>query len=203
LNAPGNSGIWPDDERRRIVLHIGAGTPAKRWPPAHWRELLGRLLLEGDYAVALVGGAADQPRAREILGDLPWPNVLDLTGKLKLSRTAALLAEADLFIGADSGPAHVAAALETPVVVLFSGTNHAAQWQPRGRRVVVVRHEVACSPCHRRQCPWAEHPCMTRIAPTQVLSAAREMLTNLAPRAAVPESQRRETQETGGASARS
>lgn len=166
----------PRDARRRIVLHIGAGTPAKRWPVEHWRELLGRLILDGDYQIALVGGPADQFRAAEILGDQPWPNVIDATGKLELRQTAAVLADADLFIGADSGPAHLAAALGTPVVVLFSGTNHAAQWQPRGPRVVVVRHEVACSPCHRRQCPWAEHPCMTRITPEQVLRAAKDAL---------------------------
>jgi len=164
--------------RRRIVLHIGAGTQAKRWPVEHWRELLGRLIVDGDYQIALVGGTADLQRAAEILGDQPWPNVMNAAGRLELQRTAALLAGADLFIGADSGPAHLAAALGTPVVVLFSGTNHAAQWQPRGTRVVVLRHAVACSPCHRRQCPWAEHPCMTRIRPEQVLAAAKTMLSS-------------------------
>jgi heptosyltransferase-2 len=175
--------MWPErDRRRRIVLHIGAGTPAKRWPVEHWRELLGRLLLEGDYQIALVGGPADEQRAAEILGAQPWPNVINAAGKLELARTATLLAGADLFIGADSGPAHLAAALGAPVVVLFSGTNHAAQWQPRGPRVVVVRHAVACSPCHRRHCPWAEHPCMTRIRPEQVLTAAKQLLDETSPR---------------------
>jgi len=182
--------LWPprtDNMRRpRIVLHIGAGTPAKRWPTSHWRELLGRLILSGDYQIALVGGTGDQERAAEILGDQPWPQVVDATGKLELARTASLLAGADLFIGADSGPAHLAAALDTPVVVLFSGTNHAAQWQPRSDRVTVLRHDVACSPCHLRNCPWAEHPCMTRIAPTQVLEAALDMLRDSHREAARP-----------------
>lgn len=180
LNARADDRLWPQladsRRRRRIVLHIGAGTPAKRWPATHWRELLGRLILNGEFQIALVGGTGDQQRAAEILGDQPWPHVFDASGKLELTRTAALLAGADLFIGADSGPAHLAAALGTPVVVLFSGTNHAAQWQPRSARVTVVRHDVACSPCHLRQCPWAEHPCMTRITPANVLDAATAML---------------------------
>lgn len=182
MQARADDRLWNDGDprgtRRRIVLHIGAGTQAKRWPVEHWRELLGRLIVDGDYQIALVGGTADVQRAAEILGDRPWPNVLNAAGQLELPRTAALLAGADLFIGADSGPAHLAAALGTSVVVLFSGTNHAAQWQPRGPRVVVLRHAVACSPCHRRQCPWAEHPCMTRIRPEQVLAAAKAMLAS-------------------------
>ncbi len=180
LTARPDDRLWPQlvdaKRRRRIVLHIGAGTPAKRWPVTHWRELLGRLILNGEFQIALVGGTGDQQRAAEILGDQPWPHVVNATGKLELARTAALLTGADLFIGADSGPAHLAAALDTPVVVLFSGTNHAAQWQPRSDRVAVVRHDVACSPCHLRNCLWAEHPCMTRIAPTEVLAAAMTML---------------------------
>ncbi len=180
ISARADDRLWPprtDSKRRpRIVFHIGAGTPAKRWPAAHWRELLGRLIVSGDFQIALVGGTGDQDRAAEILGDQPWPQVIDATGKLELSRTASLLAGADLFIGADSGPAHLAAALGTPVVVLFSGTNHAAQWQPRSEQVTVVRHDVACSPCHLRCCPWAEHPCMTRITPSEVLEAALAML---------------------------
>jgi ADP-heptose:LPS heptosyltransferase len=80
-----------------------------------------------------------------------------------------LIAEAELFIGADSGPAHLAAAVGTPAIVLFSGTNRVEQWRPWGARVAVLRHEVACSPCHRQTCPWADHPCMTRLAPNEVL----------------------------------
>jgi ADP-heptose:LPS heptosyltransferase len=107
--------------------------------------------------------------ARRITESRAWPNVVDWTGQLTLIETAALIARADLFIGADSGPAHLAAAVGTPAMVLFSGTNRVEQWRPWGSHVTVLRHETACSPCHRQSCPWADHPCMSRLTPSEVL----------------------------------
>lgn len=154
-----------------LVVHVGAGTPAKRWPAKHWRELIGRVVVELDAKVVLVGGPGDSAIARQVLQDRIWPIVGDWTGELDVSELAALIQRADLLVGCDSGPAHLAAAVGTPVVVLFSGTNNPRQWQPRGDRVTVVRHPVDCSPCHRRKCAFAEHPCMARIAPGVVAEA--------------------------------
>jgi ADP-heptose:LPS heptosyltransferase len=92
------------------------------------------------------------------------------------------LQQADLAIGADSGPAHLAAAAGTPVVVLFSGTNRVEQWRPQGAMVQALRHPVACAPCHRRQCPVASQPCMRGIRPADVLLAIEELLAAAAGR---------------------
>ena len=83
---------------------------------------------------------------------------------------------ADLFIGADSGPAHLAASVACPVIALFSGTNSAAQWRPWGEHVKVLRHSVPCSPCHRTSCVFAAHPCMSGLLPEVVLQAATNVL---------------------------
>jgi len=165
-----------DSVRPRIVFHVGAGTAAKRWPVGHAHELLGRLVVELDATVALVGSASERSLAAEITGGRVWPHVVDLTGRLTLGELAALCEGATLFIGADSGPAHLAAAVKTPVVTLFSGTNRPEQWQPRGERVAVVRHSVACSPCHRSDCPLADHPCMRGIAAAEVIRAVRALM---------------------------
>ncbi len=159
-----------------VVLHVGAGTAAKQWPTEHWRELLGRLVVELGVEVILVGGRGDRIIAREVLGERPWPNVADWTGRLSVMELAALLQRADVFVGADSGPAHLAAAVSTPVVVLFSGTNNARQWQPHGGQVAVVRHPVECSPCHRERCPMAGHPCLDGVRPDRVLAEIRRAL---------------------------
>jgi lipopolysaccharide heptosyltransferase II len=159
----------------RIVVHVGAGTPAKRWPVEHWRGLVGGLVGRLGAQVVLVGDASDGAVARAILGPRPWPAVADWTGRLSLAELAALLERADLFVGGDSGPAHLAAAVGTPGVVLFSGTNRARQWQPRGENVRVLRHPVPCSPCHRQSCPWREHPCMRGLMPWQVAAAVEAM----------------------------
>jgi len=159
----------------RVVAQVGAGTPAKRWPAEHWRELIGLLVDRHGASVALVGDRAEQAVARAVRGPHPPPNVPDWTGRLSVDELAAVLEAADVFVGPDSGPAHLAAAVGTPVVVLFSGTNDPRQWQPSGRAVRVLRHLVPCSPCHRSRCPRADHACMRALAPRRVVEAVEEL----------------------------
>ena len=113
--------------RPLVAMHVGAGSRAKQWPVEHWRELLGRLIVSRGARVVLIGGGKDRAIAQEILGERPWPGVVDWTGRLSIAESAALLERADVLVGADSGPAHLAAAVDTPVVVLFSGTNNPQQ----------------------------------------------------------------------------
>jgi ADP-heptose:LPS heptosyltransferase len=160
-----------------FVVHLGAGTPAKRWPAAHWRELLGRIAVEIGARVVLVGGRSERPLAAQVLENRAWPEVDNWTGQLAVAETAALIEQADLFIGADSGPAHLAAAVGTPAVVLFSGTNRVRQWRPWGE-TSVVKHSVGCSPCHRETCPLAGHFCMTLITPEVVMGRVRAVLAS-------------------------
>jgi len=162
--------------RRLLVLHIGAGTSAKAWSVERWRSLVCSLVSRELGEVVLVGTAADRAAATEIAAGFSSHYVRDWTGQLELAELAALCRRADVVVGADSGPAHLAAAQRTPLVVLFSGTNDVEQWQPRGGRVVVVREPVSCSPCHATQCPLAGHPCMQGIDPAVVLQRVAELL---------------------------
>jgi heptosyltransferase-2 len=200
----------------RVVIHVGAGTPAKQWPIEHWRELIARIVVKYGGQVVLVGSPADRIIARDILTGkgvayllceapgtdgptfgwcplvrpfrqkVPDPfslaGVADWTGRLRLVELAALLEECDLLVGADSGPAHLAAAVGARAVVLFSGTNEPRQWQPYGDRLRVIRHEVACRPCHRQVCRWADHPCMKGLRPERVMAAIEPWLAEVAER---------------------
>jgi ADP-heptose:LPS heptosyltransferase len=98
---------------------------------------------------------------------------------LTIDELAALMERANLFVGADSGPAHLAAAVGTPAVVLFSGTNDSRQWRPAGRDVRVVQHPTVCAPCHRETCPVEGHPCMERLSPEEVAAAITQLLSDL------------------------
>ena len=163
------------DSSPLLVVHLGAGAAAKRWPERHWRDLVGRFLEDG-WRVIVVGGAEDSVIAAN-LG--PHPRYRDWTGRLALTETAALLARADLFIGSDSGPAHLAASAAIPAVILFSGTNRPGQWRPWSRRALVLRHKVPCRPCHHKTCPLADHPCMAGLTPDRVHQAAMRWWTRL------------------------
>jgi heptosyltransferase-2 len=168
---PGES--WLDAATPLLAAHLGAGTAAKRWPPGHWAMLVARFLADG-WRVVIVGGPDDAPAARALAPD---PNLRDWTGRLSVIEVAALLERADLFIGADSGPAHLAACAGLPSVILFSGTNHVGQWRPWSRRALVLTHLVSCRPCHQKTCPLADHPCMTGLEPEAVYRAARRWWT--------------------------
>lgn len=163
--------------RPLLVLHLAAGTPAKCWPAAHWRELVGRLIVEHGPCIVLVGSRQDRHLVHAVTGGAVWPDVHDLVGALSIPELAALLELADLAIGGDSGPAHLAAAVGTPVLSLFSGTNLASQWRPWGPHALVLHQPVPCSPCFRHRCPWREHPCMSGITPQQAAQAVSLLLS--------------------------
>lgn len=167
---------WGPSEAPWIVLHIGAGTEAKRWPVGHWRELVCRLLVERPVRIVLVGDGRDRKAAAQILAGVPEGAVFDACGRFGIVELAALLERAAVFLGADSGPAHLAAAVGTPVVALFSGTNDVTQWRPWGSDVEVLAHPVACAPCHRTTCAWADHPCMNLLSPALVARALMRRL---------------------------
>ncbi|MDG3004059.1 glycosyltransferase family 9 protein [Paludisphaera mucosa] len=155
-----------------LAVHLGAGTAAKRWPKRHWKALIERFLGDG-WRVVIVGGPEDPPLSRILTPD---DRLVDWSGRLTVPQTTALLERADLFIGADSGPAHLAASAGATSVILFSGTNNPVQWRPWSSRSLVLRNRVACRPCHQKTCPLADHPCMTGLEPDRVYRAARRWL---------------------------
>ncbi len=152
--------------RPLIVIHVGAGTPAKRWPTAYFHELVCELRTSEAATCILVGGRQDLSVARQL--DRMGTPACNWVGRLSLLELAALCEEADVFVGPDSGPAHIAAACGTKTVVLFSGTNYASQWAPVGPYVVPLRYQTACAPCCLKVCNQPAHPCMAGITPDTV-----------------------------------
>ncbi len=155
-----------------LAVHLGAGTAAKRWPKRHWKMLVERFLKDG-WRVVIIGGSEDSPLSRMLA---PHEQLLDWSGRLSVTQTTALLERADLFIGADSGPAHLAASAGTLSVILFSGTNNPLQWRPWSKHALVLRKRVPCRPCHSKTCPLAEHLCMVGLEPDRVYRAALRWL---------------------------
>ena len=158
-----------------LAVHLGAGTQAKRWPTRHWNDLISRFLDDG-WRVVIVGGPEDSDAA---IGIEPHAHLRDWTGRMTVPQTTAFLERADLFVGADSGPSHLAASAGVASVILFSGTNHARQWRPWSRRALVLRAPVPCRPCHQKICPLADHPCMSNLKPDRVYRAARRWWARL------------------------
>jgi ADP-heptose:LPS heptosyltransferase len=148
------------------AIQAACGTEAKRWMPERWAALI-KGLPKGTQAV-LLGSASERAEMAGIAGRCGARRPINAAGTLSLPGLAALLKQAGRLISVDSGPAHLAAAVGTPVLALYSGTNLASQWAPRGARV--LRAEVPCSPCELSVCPYGNE-CMRRISVDEALSA--------------------------------
>ena len=165
------TGCTPTDSPRDLPCWPCTWAPATRpsdGRPARGGALVGRFLEDG-WRIVVVGGADDLA----LSSDLPaHDRIRNWAGSLTVTETTALLERADLFIGADSGPAHLAASAGTLSVVLFSGTNQPRQWRPWSRHSLTLRRRVPCQPCHQKVCPLADHPCMSGLDPDRVYRAA-------------------------------
>jgi heptosyltransferase-2 len=161
----GEAGVAPEG-RPLVGIHLGAAYgAAKVWPRERVAELA--RLLPGAGAVPVLVGAPDDAAAAEaVRAAAP---VASLVGRDRPELLTALLAELDVLVAGDTGVAHLAAALGTPVVALFGPTDPALT-APRGR-AAVLRHPVPCAPCFYRECP-IEHPCLASIGVAAVAEGA-------------------------------
>ncbi len=152
-----------------VVVHPGASVPARAWPPAAHRSLVGGLVARGERVV--VTGGPDETALTAAVAAGGDGAAVDLGGRTTLAELAEVLAGASAVVVANTGPAHLAAAVGTPVVSLFAPTVPLVRWGPyRVRREVLFR-DVPCAGCRARICPVAGHPCLADVAPADVLAA--------------------------------
>ncbi|MGQ9688158.1 MAG: lipopolysaccharide heptosyltransferase I [Desulfobaccales bacterium] len=161
--------------RPLAILHPGARWPTKLWPARRWAELADWLARQHRFTVAVTGSPADRELAADITGCAREP-LLNLAGRTSLNELAGLLKKASLAVTADTGPMHLACALGRPVAALFGPT---APWRtgPFGEGHQVVRLQLPCSPCFRRQCP--EPRCLTDLPVSEVQAAVEKILLRL------------------------
>jgi heptosyltransferase-2 len=154
----------------RVGVHLGADYgPAKVWPAARIVEGCRTLAAAGMVPV-LLGAPRDAALADTIVAAT---GVASLVGRDDPGLLPALLTELDALVAGDTGVSHLAAALGTPVTVLFGPTDPALS-APRGPATVLT-HPVPCAPCHYRACP-IEHPCLDGISASRVAAAVGDAL---------------------------
>ena len=161
-----------------VLVSLGASKPANRWAPERFGALARALVDQLHVPVCFAGGPEDRAaaeRAQAASGGV----ARDLAGRTTLLELLALARRARLFVGCDTGPMHLAAAVRTPVVALF-GPADPARTGPWGAQHRVLRVPPACAPCHRKTCNQPRHACMEDITVELVLAAARERLARVA-----------------------
>ncbi len=150
--------------------------PAKRWPAAYYADIAQRLHQQG-YAVWLIGSGKDKPVADEI-DRLAGGQCTNLCGSTDLADAIALLSCAQLVISNDSGLMHLAAALGRPMLALF-GSSSPQFTPPLSDQAQVVKIDIECSPCFKRECPLGHFDCMIQITPDLVWKKLMQTFINL------------------------
>lgn len=166
-----------------VVMHAGAGNEFRRWPEESFSQVTSALSRNRDRRVIVVVGAAAESAtvervvagakrgnsAARIVGAAGWP----------LAELRALCDRATLFIGGDSGPMHVAATSDVPIVALFGPTLpvHWAPWRPSHLPFIAVEPgPLECRPCDQRVCAPGDFRCLRNTGPDRVIEAARRLL---------------------------
>jgi len=173
-------------DKTPIAIHPGSNHKVKQWPIENFK-ILGEMILDfnREINILLVGGQEDKG-----LGDFLvkcWgEGAVNFAGKTTFLQTAAILRRCKLFIGNDSGPMHLAAALGIPVIGIFSSITFPVFWAPWGEHSKMIRHSVPCEYCFADDgnCPTGTYECIRGISVKEVFNACLSFIetNNILPR---------------------
>ncbi len=165
-------GMVPPSEY--VVVHPGCRAPARTWPVERWAEAVQALTAAGHAVV--VTGSEDE---RELTAEVAGADAIDLGGRTDLAQLAAILRGASVVVAPNIGPAHLAAAVGTPVVSLFAPVVPAVRWAPYGVPTVLLGDQhAACAESGARQCPIPGHPCLNTVTALDLVEAVEKLLPN-------------------------
>ncbi|MFJ6672866.1 glycosyltransferase family 9 protein [Actinosynnema sp. NPDC091369] len=160
----------PDEIGPYVVVHPGASVPARAWSPDRCAQAVTALAGAG-HRVLVTGGPNETELTRHVAG----AHGVDLGGRTTFAELAGLLARADAVVVGNTGPAHLAAAVGTPVVSLFSPVVPARRWAPHGPHVLLGDQDAPCRDSRARECPVPGHPCLDLVTPDRVVTAVAEL----------------------------
>ena len=159
-----------------IVCGPGTKMQAKDWGKDNWRSLLARLHAENpEHCLALVGAREDHGVSEYAAREWKGPKV-NLCGELAPRETAALLEHADVFLGPDSGPMHLAASVGVPCVIAFSARGLPGIWYPAGQENEIIYHQTSCHGCQLETCTKEASRCLTSITVAEMAEATGRVL---------------------------
>lgn len=166
-------GLRPD----YLVAHPGTAAPARAYPAELWAPAVRALAATG-WQVVLTGGPGEAALTAGIADAAgSGEQVLDLGGRLDLGELATVLAGARAMVVANTGPAHLAAAVRTPVASLFAPVVAARRWVPHGVDVVVLGdQQAACRDTRSTVCPVPGHPCLRSVSADDILAAVSALV---------------------------
>jgi ADP-heptose:LPS heptosyltransferase len=175
----GGLGVTPPPDVRSVtgeepyvVIHPGASVPARAWSPDRCASTVTALRRDG-RRVFVTGNAGERRLTSYVAGT----DGIDLGGRTTYPALAGVLAGADAVVVGNTGPAHLAASVRTPVVSLFAPVVPALRWAPYGVPVRLLGdQDAACAGSRATQCPVNGHPCLNSILPREVVAAVNSLV---------------------------
>lgn len=159
-----------------IAVAPGAKIAVKDWGLARWQALVGGIAaVHPKLGMVTIGGPADRERSAQLAAAWRGP-ALDLCGRVSPRVSAAVMAWAQMLVTHDSGPMHLAAAVGTPIVAIFSARAKPGIWFPRGEANQVLYRRVACLDCGLETCATNAKLCIESIGVDEALDAALRTL---------------------------
>jgi ADP-heptose:LPS heptosyltransferase len=189
-----DAGVGP--RQPLVMMHVSAGNPFRRWPPHAFADTLVDLARRDPARRFLVTSGPSDAGAAQAIVDMararlgPVAGAAIAHGQFEVAELRALAARAAVYIGGDSGPLHVAATTQTPIVALFGPTlaERSMPWRdPRWFAEAVDAGPLPCRPCHQRRCEPGDFRCLTRISPERVVAAVERALSGAKTSAGEPE----------------
>ncbi|OGX44074.1 MAG: lipopolysaccharide heptosyltransferase II [Omnitrophica WOR_2 bacterium RIFCSPLOWO2_12_FULL_51_8] len=168
------------DSDKLLLIHPGASCPSKIWPPERFAQAADRLAQDYGLRVVIVAGPKDIALAKQAQEKMHQP-AINLAGKTSLGQLAGLLKRCRIFICNDSGPMHIAAALEVPVIAIFGRAQDGLsprRWGPLGKQSFVLHKDVGCIECLAHNCV-KQFTCLQAITVNDIVKAAASILVHL------------------------
>jgi ADP-heptose:LPS heptosyltransferase len=162
---------WPG-RPQFMVATIGTKIPVNDWGSANWQQSLEKISSRYPYLGLALIGSAEEHGTAEIAGTSWRGPKINLCGKLTPRQSAAVIREAVMYAGHDTGPMHLAAAMQVPCVAVFSARNPPGIWFPWGEGHRVIYHTVPCMDCALEVCIANSKKCIMSISPDEVCNAA-------------------------------
>ncbi|GCF07092.1 lipopolysaccharide heptosyltransferase II [Dictyobacter arantiisoli] len=172
------AGISP--HKPLVACHVSSNNgQSKRWPIPYWAALIDQLLRENVASVVFTGAPADIPLIEAIIARMKMQAV-NMAGKTSLAQLAALLQRADVLVTGDSGPMHIACAVDTAVIAIHGPTDPALSG-PVSPKATILRDTIWCSPCYQAKgapadCRFFTTQCMKNIRPERVFMEVQQKL---------------------------
>lgn len=168
-------GLGVATEAPLVCVHPGASWRPRAWRPERFADVADWIQEHYHALILFVGSADERDIEAAVRAKVKGRRAFWLAGALTWAELAALLARSRLFIGNDSGPAHLAAACGVPSVVLF-GPQEPVRFRPWSERSIVLHHRVHCCPCRQNVCVHPENPCVNLIEVGEVQAQVRQLL---------------------------